>query len=343
MNKPSITIATTMAVIALTAGCASHNATPIAAVPASVADSTASSTPDTYVQDRKAILAMLGEYAVTFDFEETVPLKTGYEKHDDKTTDAFETVILLEDTGNFISLQHILVVEGGNVVKHWRQDWTYEANQRWEFSSDQTWTLETVAADKTAGAWTQCVYEVSDAPRYCGTGKWRHTYGNPTWTSDRTWRPLPRREYTKRKDYNALNVENRHTITPAGWTHEQDNTKTIRDDETTRETLVREFGYNEYRKVSGHDFKPAYDYWEATKGFWGDVRQSWAKRIAKQNGIALTTTVDGMAIIGPMFALAQRAKDGESIAQAEIDAVLDKFTAAPGAAVPETVAIADAY
>ena len=46
---------------------------------------------------------------------------------------------------------------------------------------------------------------------------------------------------------------------------------------------------------------------------------------------------------GPMFALAQRAKDGESIAQAEIDAVLDKFTAAPGAAVPATVAIADAY
>lgn len=339
MNKPLIALAcTTLAV-----GCATQSTAPIAATPASAPASTASSTPDTYIQDRKAILAMLGEYAVTFDFEETVPLKSGYEKHDDKTTDAFETVVLLEDTGRFISLQHILVVEGGNVVKHWRQDWTYEADQRWEFSSDQTWTLRDIAANNTAGAWTQCVYEVSDAPRYCGTGKWNHRYGNPTWTSDRSWRPLPRREYTKRSDYNALNAENRHTITPAGWTHEQDNTKTIRDAQTTRETLVREFGYNEYRKVSGHNFTPAYDYWEATQGFWADVRNAWTARIAKQDGIALTTTVDGMAIIGPMFALAQRAKDGETIGQAEIDAVLDRFTAAPGADVPETVATAVDY
>ena len=335
MTKPALALTTLL----LTAGCATTAPAPVATTTPAAAPETAS----TYVQDRKAILAMLGEYEVDFNFEETVPLKTGYEKHDDKTTGAHETVILLEDTGRFISLQHILVVKGGNVVKHWRQDWTYEADQRWEFSSDQTWTLETIAADKTAGAWTQCVYEVSDAPRYCGTGKWRHSYGNPTWTSDRTWRPLPRREYTKRKDYNALNVENRHTITPAGWTHEQDNTKTVRDGDTTRETLVREFGYNEYRKISGHDFQPAYDYWEATKAFWASVRSNWAGRIAKQDGIALTTTVDGMAIIGPMFALAQRAKNGEDIPQADIDVVLDKFTAAPGAEVPATVAKAGDY
>ena len=39
-------------------------------------------------------------------------------------------------------------------------------------------------------------------------------------SAQRTWRPLPRREYTRRSDYNALDVVNRHTIVPGGWTHE---------------------------------------------------------------------------------------------------------------------------
>ena len=39
-------------------------------------------------------------------------------------------------------------------------------------------------------------------------------------SAQRTWRPLPRREYTRRSDYNALDVVNRHTIVRGGWTHE---------------------------------------------------------------------------------------------------------------------------
>src|SRR3546814_951309 len=56
-----------------------------------------------------------------------------------------------------------------------------------------------------------------------------------TWTSDLTARPLPRREYTKRDDYNVLIGINRHTITPNGWTHEQFNTKVLRSEEHTSE------------------------------------------------------------------------------------------------------------
>ena len=41
------------------------------------------------------------------------------------------------------------------------------------------------------------------------------------------------------------------TITANGWTHEQDNTKTVRDGRETRETLVREFGFNDYRNITG--------------------------------------------------------------------------------------------
>ena len=288
---------------------------------------------DARSRDRKAILAMQGEYQVSFNFEETVALKSGYERRQDKTSDAFEVVILVEDTPDLIVLQHLLVSpEGGQVIKHWRQDWHYEARSRWEFSEDQTWRIRPLPADRIDGHWTQCVYEVSDAPRYCGTGRWNHRYGVSTWTSDRSWRPLPRREYTVRSDYNALNVENRHTITPGGWTHEQDNTKTRRDGENTRQTLVREFGFNDYRLIQGFDFSPAYAYWERTADYWAAVRREWARRIAAQGGIALNTSVDGMQIIAPLFAQAERVRQGGQVSNEERVAVFEALTTAPATA-----------
>lgn len=286
-----------------------------------------------YERDRRAILAMLGEYEVGFDFMETVVLQPGYARTPRKVTPAYETVVLIADSGRFISLQHLLVDwPRGGVVKHWRQDWTYEAKERWEFTEDQTWRVKKIDKEKTQGAWTQCVYEVSDAPRYCGTAKWNHKYGAPTWTSDRSWRPLPRREYTVRSDYNALNVENRHTITPSGWTHEQDNTKAIRKGEKTDKTLVREYGFNDYRRISGFDFKPAYDYWDKTAAYWTRVRAEWDARIAAHGGVTLKTPVDGMALIGPMFAQAEREKRGESVSPSEIRALFEQWVGAPGAA-----------
>ena len=180
-------------------------------------------------QDRKSILAMQGEYIVDFAFDETVLLKPGYERGPAMRSGGNETVIVVEDTPTKIVLQHILVDEkSGHVTKHWRQDWVYEAPSRFEFSADQTWQVRAIPADANRGAWTQCVFEVSDAPRYCGTGAWTYDNGIATWTSDQTWRPLPRREYTKRSDYNAVSAINRHTLTPGGWTHEQFNTKVLR-------------------------------------------------------------------------------------------------------------------
>lgn len=285
--------------------------------------------PSAYARDRAAILAMLGEYAVSFDFQETVPLSSGYARHKAKTTGAFEAVVLVEDSGPRISLQHLLVV-GDQVIKHWRQDWEYQAATRWEFSADQTWRVRPLPAEQTRGAWTQCVYEVSDAPRYCGTGRWRHEYGAPTWTSDRSWRPLPRREYTQRQDYNALNVENRHTITPGGWTHEQDNTKVLREGERTAHTLVREFGFNDYRRIDGFDFSPAYAYWQRTADYWAAVRSGWQRRIAQGDGIALNTPVDGMPIIAAFFAQAASFQGDQAPPQADIDAIFARYTQAPG-------------
>lgn len=275
--------------------------------------------------DRKAILSMLGEYKANFHFEETVALKPGYAIKPVKDSGAYETVILLEDSPRKIVLQHILVGDKGEVTKHWRQDWTYEASERFEFSDDQTFSQMPLAPEKTAGAWTQCVFEVSDAPRYCGTGRWNHRYGNPTWTSDRTWRPLPRREYTTRSDYNAINAENRHTITPNGWAHEQDNSKVVRDKSASSSTLVREFGFNDYQKIAGHDFSPAYTYWGKTKNYWARVRTQWQQRLAAGDRLVLKTKVDGMPIIMATFKQAEQAEAGKKIKDADIKAIFDEY------------------
>jgi hypothetical protein len=282
-------------------------------------------------RDRIAILAMRGEYIVGFDFTETVALQDGYRRKPQKRSGGNEAVIVVEDTPNKIVLQHILVSDDGqHVTKHWRQDWIYEARQRFEFSAEQTWTVRTLPEESTRGAWTQCVYEVSDAPRYCGTGRWNHRYGVSTWTSDRTWRPLPRREYTTRSDYNAINAENRHTIVPGGWTHEQDNTKTVRDgDGATMRTLVREFGFNDYRKAEGFDFGPAYRYWQRTSAYWASVRRRWDAALAT-GGLRLKTPVDGMSIIQPLFEQADKEgsrqpHEKEAGSEAAIDAVFQAW------------------
>lgn len=279
-------------------------------------------------KDRTAILAMQGEHKVGFHFEETVVLQSDYERKTPKDSGAYETVVLLEETPEHIVLQHILVSPGGFVVKHWRQDWSYELKSRLEFVEDQTWEMVALPSDKVQGAWTQCVYEVSDAPRYCGTGKWDHKYGVSTWTSDRTWRPLPRREYTTREDYNAINAENRHTVTPYGWTHEQDNTKTLREGKKTSSTLVREFGFNDYRRIDGFDFSPAYDYWAKTSDYWRLVRNLWADRISEQGIINLKTEVDGMPIIEATFKQAADIEKGEAEpSQDEIEAIFNTWVA----------------
>lgn len=276
--------------------------------------------------DRLAILAMQGEYKVQFHFEETVALKSGYAIKPPKNSGGYETVILIEDSPKKIVLQHILVGDKGEVTKHWRQDWTYEASERFEFSDEQTFSRVSLAPEKTSGAWTQCVFEVSDAPRYCGTGKWTHRYGNPTWTSDRTWRPLPRREFTTRSDYNAVNAENRHTITPNGWAHEQDNSKVARDKTKGSNTLVREFGFNDYQKISAHDFSPAYRYWNKTKSYWSRVRAQWQQQLGAGDRLVLKTKVDGMPIILATFTQAESVEAGKKINDSEIQAIFDKYT-----------------
>lgn len=277
-------------------------------------------------RDRASILAMRGEYRVDFAFDETVLLKPGYERAPAMRSGGDEVVIVVEDTPGRIVLQHLLVDErSGHVTKHWRQDWIYEAGSRFEFTDDQTWEVRAIPADITRDAWTQCVYEVSDAPRYCGTARWEYQDGIASWTSDPGWRPLPRREHTRRSDYNALAVINRHTLTPGGWTHEQFNTKVLRKPDGTHEAIAREFGFNEYSKDTAVDFAPAYRYWEATRDYWARVRTHWTGYLAQPPGLRLKTEIDGMSIIIPLFTQAAEVQEGGEVSDAAITAVFDEW------------------
>jgi len=279
--------------------------------------------------DRQAILAMQGNYAVQFSFQETVRIASAYATRPSYRSHANETVLVLTDNPTHIELQHLLV-HGGRVTKHWRQEWRFEARRRWEFAADRVWRWRDVPSHQVAGSWTQCVYEVSDAPRYCGTGRWVHNNGVSTWTSDLSWRPLPRREYSQRSDYNALMAVNRHTIVPGGWTHEQDNTKVLRDaNGNVTAALVREMGFNDYQHTEKSDeavdFAPAYDYWRHTADYWARVRAQWATRLSDPIGVRLLSGIDGMALITPLFKQAQTRLHGGTVTDAEIIAVFDNW------------------
>ncbi|MAZ90654.1 MAG: hypothetical protein CMF76_01620 [Maricaulis sp.] len=280
-----------------------------------------------YQQDREAILAMQGEYAVTFDFRETVPVADGYELAEPKLTPAREVVIVVEDTGDFIMLQHLLIVgpeEEPFIVKHWRQDWRYEPETVLAFQGHDDWTVEAVPAAEAAGAWSQTVYQVDDSPRYAAVAPWTHDAdGVSTWEPPVSWRPLPRRDDTTRDDYDVIAAVNRHTVMPWGWTHEQDNSKLVVEEDGAVHELVREIGVNTYRKTDLGNDQAAHDYWAATQDYWAMVRGYFDNLETGTQGFHIEDDAEGTLLYGPVLEAGQRVLFGiaaaeEAYAEAEV-------------------------
>jgi hypothetical protein len=262
--------------------------------------------PDSQFQaDREAILAMAGDFKVKFDFNETVPFDADYDLKPRKVSGGEEVVLVVEDRGDFISLQHILVVGGEHkmAIKHWRQDWQYEPEKVLSFIGGNAWEWREVPAGERAGAWSQTVYQVDDAPRYGAVARWSHDTGIAEWQPPHEWRPLPRRDMTTRDDYHAIDAMNRHVITPWGWVHEQDNGKLVLSGDAPQ-MLVRETGLNTYRRDSDFETDIATDYWRGTEAFWAGVRAEWA-RIAEENDrFAITIKGETEALYMPLLTLA---------------------------------------
>ena len=229
-----------------------------------------------------------------------------------KLSGGHESVRVIEDRGDFISLQHLLVVgpdDSPFVVKHWRQDWQYEPARVLTFIGGNAWEWRDVPASERSGTWSQTVYQVDDAPRYGAVAKWTYNDGIAEWTPAHEWRPLPRRDMTTRDDYHAVNAVNRHVITPWGWVHEQDNAKLMLD--RAPQALVREVGVNTYKAFDDYPVSAAEEYWAGTAGFWAGVRAEWDRIAAENARFAITIKGETEDLYTPLLDLAGAVKDGE--------------------------------
>jgi len=256
---------------------------------------------------------MAGNYRTSFEFLETIAFVPGYKLDRPYQSWATEVVDVLEDTPRKIVLQHVLVmyiksegkVLGPFVMKHWRQDWIYEDNDLHVYVGNNTWERRRPAADLVKGKWSQAVYQVDDSPRYEALGLWSHDGGVSSWRSELTWRPLPRREHTVRSDYNVLIGENRHTLTPSGWTHEEDNVKAIWAAAKPIRYLAHELGLNRYQLLAKFDKGPATEYLAKTNTYWTAVRDTWKQIYERCEQFTLREKVLGKLLYERHFAEAE--------------------------------------
>lgn len=256
-------------------------------------------------KDLKAIKKMCGCFEVTFNFTETFNYSKDslYKPSKTKIAKGLEWAQLIEDDKNKISIQHLLQV--GNpakphIVKHWRQDWMYQNRDFYMFNGDNNWLYENKSKSNVKKQWTQKVYQVDDSPRYEGSGTWVHVDGKSYWENT-TDAPLPRREYTKRSDYNVTERGNRHEITNYGWVHDQDNKKVIRKSGEDDIILAREKGYNTYVKVPDARCKAAQDWWMKNEAKWQLVRNKWADVYGRNKNLSLEAKVDNKALYKHLF------------------------------------------
>lgn len=292
-------------------------------------------------KDRLAILAMAGGYRTSFEFLETVLYAPGLERGRPYQSWGTEFIHVVEDSEDFISLQHIMVMFaedpdgqllGPFVQKHWRQDWQYEKPELLVFAGQEQWQHEAVPPARRAGTWAQAVFQVDDSPRYEAVGRWQHEPTFSTWLSDTTWRPLPRRETTVRSDYQVLEGTNRHTIVHNGWVQEEENLKRVLAapgaPAPTQPYLAKELGVNRYERISGFDFSAGDRYWQQTAPYWADVRALWAEFLGAQPTLTIVEEVDGLPLFAALFEQAETLTAGDyesATAQPLIRAILDRY------------------
>lgn len=278
-------------------------------------------------QDRDAIKALAGFYKVTFNYAETFAPDKAYKFHDRHSSHAKEWAVILEDSPKKIVIQHILVMRGDSMmIKHWREDWTYEDPQLLAYDKDNAWKKVVLNANDVKGKWTQKVYQVDDSPRYQAIGTWIHVDGRHQWQSNCD-SPLPRREASERNDYNVLNRGNNVYLTADGWMFEQDNKKVVRS-ESGDKVLAMEKGLEQFVKTDAKNLAYAQEWWKKQEGFWKDARAAWDVVLAANTTIKINTKVADKLLYEQFFALSdQSAKENWSSAknQESIKKVIEAY------------------
>lgn len=276
-------------------------------------------------QDRTFIKSMAGIYKVSFDFAETFASDTGYKYHPRYREHGIEYVFLTEEGPDKIALQHLLIVNDSIIIKHWRQDWVYENKEVYNYYKDNEWIKTTLTDAQAKGTWTQKVYQVDDSPRYESFGTWVHVDGRHFWEGVND-SPLPRREFTKRNDYNVMKRHSRMEIFNDGWALIQDNEKIVRNNGSDK-VLCWEKGMERFSK-GDYNAGPAVKWWEKQKQYWADVRSVWEEVYAKTADLKLADKIEKKKLYENLFSLGDKVcKDNyiKGSAKPDIKKTIDSF------------------
>lgn len=252
--------------------------------------------------DIDAIQKMAGCYEVRFSFVETIKFNPDSPASEPYQEWGLEYVTVDKLTSTEVHLQHILLTPHGP-LKHWRQEWIYSPTEVLEYKGDNLWNK--IFNKGSVGAWSQYVTQVDDSPRYACIANWVHSTDGSYWECT-TNTPLPRREFSKRSDYNILTRRNRHIITKWGWEHEQNNEKRLKTNiESNSSTIVaKEIGSNTYRKVDDSKCLEANIWWLDNKKIWNEIQAVWAEMIQNNEKIHLKSSVDNKTLWMSLFDLA---------------------------------------
>ena len=270
-------------------------------------------------KDVEAIKSMCGCFEIEFNFSETFSY-TNSKKSDNYKSKALEWAQLVYEDNNKISIQHLLIVGSKRfptVIKHWRQDWLYQNLDLYKYDVNNTWNYKKMNKKDVKKQWTQKVFQVDDSPRYEGTATWVHVDGKSFWENT-TPAPLPRREYTKRSDYNMTKRGNRHEITSYGWVHDQDNEKISIDNDRRQNVVALEKGINKYKRIDDKECLAAQKWWDDNKEKWLLVRKKWNQIYSKNQKLSLESNVDGKKLYEYLFN--KKYSDNKSISS-----IIDSF------------------
>jgi hypothetical protein len=192
------------------------------------------------------------------------------------------------------------------------------------FRGGSTWARQAASPAEAKGAWSQAVFQVDDSPRYEALGRWEHQGNLSVWTSARAWRPLPRREFSVRDDYDVLQGTHRIALTPTGWLHEQQNWKRAAGVRSSPEGapaepvyVAAEFGLDRYERITSPAMTPADDYWRKTGAYWALVRAAWRDLFKRNERVTLKAEVAGKKLFQHHFEYAERLEAGQPFVPAE--------------------------
>jgi hypothetical protein len=289
------------------------------------------------IKDREQINKLCGCFEVDFKYAETFSPDPNYKYHErEETGGTAELALPIEVSDRKVVIQHLLIVGTNTIVKHWREEWTYENPVIWKYKGDRTWVKEKVPVDQVKGKWTQTVWEVADEPRYQGYSQFVNLDGKIIWQNT-TDAPLPRREYSVRNDYNILRRTNRINLSDSGYLHEQDNQKIIRENGKDK-LLVEEKGHNTYKRINEKECEVAKAYWEKNKNYWGKVRSIWADYISTRDTITLKNKIDNKLLHEYLLDLAKEygaGKISDSEINQRIKTEVDRFMGQSGKTIPQ--------